>query len=31
MNLIFRLLINAFAVFVLAHFLNGVTVDGYMH
>jgi len=29
MNLILRLLINAFAVFVLAHFLNGVTVDGY--
>ncbi|MBT8245022.1 MAG: phage holin family protein [Winogradskyella sp.] len=30
MNLILRLLINAFAVFVLAHFLGGVTVDGYV-
>ena len=30
MNLITRLLINAFAVFVLAHFLNGVMVDGYV-
>lgn len=30
MNLILRLLINAFAVFVLAHFLSGVTVDGYL-
>ncbi len=30
MNLIIRLLINALAVFVLAHILNGVTVDGYL-
>ena len=30
MNLIIRLLINALAVFVLAHILNGVTVDGYV-
>ena len=30
MNLILRLLINAFAVFVLAHFLRGVSVDGYV-
>lgn len=30
MNLILRLLINAFAVFILAHFLNGVAVDGYL-
>ncbi|WP_179344242.1 phage holin family protein [Winogradskyella ursingii] len=30
MNLIIRLLINALAVFVLAHILNGVAVDGYL-
>ena len=30
MNLIIRLLLNALAVFVLAHILNGVTVDGYV-
>lgn len=30
MNLIIRLLVNAFAVFVLAYFLNGVRVDGYV-
>lgn len=30
MNLILRLLLNALAVFVLAHILNGVTVDGYI-
>ena len=30
MNLIIRLLINAVAVFALAHFLNGVFVDGYI-
>ncbi|MBC3847377.1 phage holin family protein [Winogradskyella echinorum] len=30
MNLIIRLLLNAIAVFVLAHILNGVTVDGYV-
>ena len=30
MNLVLRLLINAFAVFILAHFLNGVSVSGYM-
>ncbi len=29
MNLILRLLLNALAVFILAHILNGVTVDGY--
>ncbi|WP_452225158.1 phage holin family protein [Lacinutrix chionoecetis] len=29
MNLIIRLLLNAVAVFVLAHVLNGVNVDGY--
>lgn len=29
MNLIIRLLINALAVFILAHFLGGVDVDGY--
>lgn len=29
MNLIIRLLINALAVFILAHVLNGVVVDGY--
>ena len=30
MNLIIRLLLNALAVFILAHILNGVTVDGYV-
>ncbi len=30
MNLIIRLLLNALAVFVLAHILNGVSVDGYV-
>jgi putative membrane protein len=30
MNLIIRLLINALAVFILAHILSGVTVDGYV-
>jgi putative membrane protein len=30
MNLIIRLLLNAVAVFILAHILNGVTVDGYL-
>ena len=30
MNLILRLLINAFAVFILAHFLSGVSVSGYV-
>lgn len=30
MNLIIRLLVNAFAVFVLAYFLDGVTLDGYL-
>tara|TARA_R110002033_G_C3726597_1_gene223531 strand:+ start:167 stop:514 length:348 start_codon:yes stop_codon:yes gene_type:complete len=30
MNLIIRLLLNALAVFVLAHILNGVAVDGYV-
>ncbi|GGW67473.1 putative membrane protein [Winogradskyella epiphytica] len=30
MNLIIRLLLNALAVFVLAHILNGVHVDGYV-
>ena len=29
MNLIMRLLINALAVFILAHVLDGVTVNGY--
>ncbi|MEN8886383.1 MAG: phage holin family protein [Winogradskyella sp.] len=29
MNLIMRLLINALAVFILAHLLDGVTVNGY--
>ncbi|WP_179021090.1 phage holin family protein [Winogradskyella forsetii] len=30
MNLILRLLLNALAVFILAHILTGVTVDGYL-
>lgn len=30
MNLIIKLLLNALAVFILAHLLNGVTVDGYV-
>ncbi|EDP72406.1 hypothetical protein FBALC1_14932 [Flavobacteriales bacterium ALC-1] len=30
MNLIIRLLLNALAVFILAHVLNGVSVDGYI-
>ncbi|WP_299124841.1 phage holin family protein [uncultured Winogradskyella sp.] len=30
MNLLIRLLLNAVAVFVLAHVLNGVSVDGYL-
>ncbi|MFP4847095.1 phage holin family protein [Winogradskyella sp. PE311] len=30
MNLIIRLLLNALAVFILAHVLNGVSVDGYV-
>ncbi|REG88919.1 phage holin family protein [Winogradskyella sediminis] len=30
MNLIIRLLLNALAVFILAHLLSGVTVDGYV-
>lgn len=30
MNLIIRLLLNALAVFVLAHILDGVAVDGYI-
>ena len=30
MNLIIRLLLNALAVFVLAHLLSGVSVDGYL-
>ncbi|WP_178987401.1 phage holin family protein [Winogradskyella schleiferi] len=30
MNLILRLLLNALAVFILAHLLNSVTVDGYL-
>lgn len=30
MNLIIRLLLNAIAVFALAHVLNGVQVDGYV-
>ncbi|AEH01265.1 phage holin family protein [Lacinutrix sp. 5H-3-7-4] len=30
MNLIIKLLLNAIAVFVLAHVLNGVNVDGYI-
>jgi len=30
MNLIIRLLLNAVAVFVLAHLLSGVTLDGYV-
>ena len=30
MNLFIRLLINALAVFILAHFLGGVKVDGYL-
>lgn len=30
MNLLIRLLINALAVFILAHILNGVTVNGYV-
>ena len=30
MNLFVRLLINALAVFILAHILNGVTVNGYV-
>ena len=30
MNLIIRLLLNALAVFVLAHILNGVSVNGYV-
>lgn len=30
MNLIIRLLLNALAVFVLAHLLSGVDVDGYL-
>ncbi|NRD21249.1 phage holin family protein [Winogradskyella eckloniae] len=30
MNLILRLLLNALAVFVLAHILTGVAVDGYI-
>lgn len=30
MNLLIRLLLNALAVFVLAHVLNGVAVDGYV-
>lgn len=30
MNLIIRILINALAVFILAHFLSGVAVDGYV-
>ncbi|MBO3117135.1 phage holin family protein [Winogradskyella sp. DF17] len=30
MNLILRLLINAFAVLILSHFLSGISVDGYL-
>ena len=30
MNLIIKLLLNAIAVFILAHFLSGVQVDGYL-
>ncbi|OIQ21856.1 phage holin family protein [Lacinutrix sp. MedPE-SW] len=30
MNLIIKLLLNAIAVFVLSHVLNGVNVDGYI-
>ncbi|MHA7842353.1 MAG: phage holin family protein [Winogradskyella sp.] len=30
MNLFIRLLLNALAVFILAHLLNGVKVDGYI-
>ncbi|SDS62434.1 phage holin family protein [Winogradskyella sediminis] len=30
MNLLIRLLLNALAVFILAHLLSGVTVDGYV-
>ena len=30
MNLIIKLLLNAIAVFILAHILNGVRVDGYL-
>ena len=30
MNLLIRLLINALAVFILAHLLSGVQVDGYL-
>lgn len=30
MNLLIRLLINALAVFILAHLLGGVKVDGYL-
>ena len=30
MNLIIRLLVNAFAVFVLAYLLTGVSLDGYV-
>ncbi len=30
MNIIIRLLLNALAVFILAHVLNGVTVNGYL-
>ncbi len=30
MNLIIKILINALAVFILAHVLNGVSVNGYM-
>lgn len=30
MNLLIRLLLNALAVFILAHLLNGVNVDGYV-
>jgi len=30
MNLILKLLINALAVFILAYFLNGIAVDGYL-
>lgn len=30
MNVILRLLINALAVFILAYFLSGISVDGYV-
>ena len=30
MNIFLRLLLNALAVFILAHILSGVTVDGYV-